>query len=94
MTNIIPLRRPTVRTSSARPHPRNGRPSPSRRAVLDAVRLAFDDTRGIHVAACARCAETQDAYPDAVGWLLGWADAHRCDPELAALIAACDQRAA
>ncbi|WP_433180635.1 hypothetical protein [Actinoallomurus sp. CA-150999] len=94
MTNVIPLRRPAVRSSSARPRRRDGRPSASRRPVLGPVRLAFDDTRGVHVAACARCAETESAYPDALGWLLDWADTHHCDPELAALLGACELGAA
>ncbi|MCO5993000.1 hypothetical protein [Actinoallomurus rhizosphaericola] len=93
MNNVIPLRRPAVRVSSARPLLRDGRPSSSR-VVLDPVRVTFDDTRGVHVAACARCAETESAYTDGLGWLLDWAEAHCCDGELAALLAACDQRAA
>ncbi|MEV5747936.1 hypothetical protein AB0L00_08960 [Actinoallomurus sp. NPDC052308] len=56
--------------------------------------MTFDDTRGVHVVACARCAETQAAYADGLGWLLDWAEAHRCDPELAALLASCDREAA
>ncbi|MEV0403742.1 hypothetical protein [Actinoallomurus sp. NPDC050550] len=94
MTNVIPLHRPAAGVPSARPRRGDGRSSSSRRTVLDSVRLAFDDTRGVHVAVCARCAGTESAYPDALGWLLGWADAHRCDPELAALLAFCERGAA
>ncbi|MEV5705740.1 hypothetical protein [Actinoallomurus sp. NPDC052274] len=94
MSNVIALRRPAVRIPSARPRLRDGRPSSSRRLVLDAVRVTFDDTRGVHVAACARCAETESAYSGGLGWLLDWAETHRCDPELAALLTACDQEAA
>ncbi|GLY74387.1 hypothetical protein [Actinoallomurus iriomotensis] len=93
MTNVIPLHRPAA-VSSPRPRPRDGRPSSSRRSVLDPVRLTFDPTRSVHAAVCAQCAETESAYPDALGWLLGWAEAHRCDPELAALLASCDRGAA
>jgi hypothetical protein len=94
MTNVIPLRRPAAGVPSSHPRRRDGRPSSPSRPVLAPVRLAFDDTRGVHVAVCARCTETESAYPDALGWLLDWADTHHCDPELAALLTACDLRAA
>jgi hypothetical protein len=93
MSNVIPLRRPAVRASSPRPRLRDGRSSSSR-LVLDPVRVTFDDTRGVHVAACAQCAETESAYSGGLGWLLDWAETHRCDPELAALLTACDPEAA
>lgn len=93
MSNVIPLRRPVVRVSSARPRLRDVRSSSSR-VVLDVVRVSFDDTRGVHVAACARCAESESAYSGGLGWLLDWAETHRCDPELAALLTACDRGAA
>ncbi|GAA0349497.1 hypothetical protein NE235_36430 [Actinoallomurus spadix] len=94
MSNVIPLRRPAVRISSPRPRSQDGRSSSSRRIVLDPVQVTFDDTRGVHVAACDRCAETESAYSGGLGWLLDWAETHRCDPELAALLTACDQEAA
>ncbi|GAA4510764.1 hypothetical protein GCM10023191_073870 [Actinoallomurus oryzae] len=93
MTNVIPLHRPAA-VPSPRSRPRDGRRSSSRRFVLDPVRLTFDPTRGVHIAICIRCTETESAYPDELGWLLDWADTHHCDPELASLLDSCDQRAA
>jgi hypothetical protein len=92
--NVIPLRRPAVPGPSPRPRPADRRSSSSRRNLLDPVRITFDDTRGVHVAVCDHCTEIQSAYPDALAWLLDWADTHQCDPELAALLAVCDQGAA
>ena len=86
MTNVIPLRRPTVPSSSRRPRRSVHRPS-------SPVRIIFDDVSGVHAAVCRHC--TESSYTDSVGWLLDWADQHRCDPELAALLAAvCDRGAA
>jgi hypothetical protein len=86
-TKVIPLRRRTVPIPSSRPRPGDGRPSPSPFNARDAVRITFDDTRGVHVAVCDRCADSQSAYPDSLVWLLEWADSHRCDPELVVLLA-------
>ena len=90
---VIPLRRPAVPVPSSRPGPIGGRPSPSPSPspsptnLRDDVRITPDNTRGVHVAVCDRCAETQSAYTDSLAWLLEWADTHKCDPELVALLA-------
>lgn len=81
MTNVIPLRRPAVPAPSPRPS--------------SSVRLVLDDGRGVHVAVCDRCTDTETAYLDSLSWLLDWADTHHCDPELAALLSdICTGRAA
>jgi hypothetical protein len=102
---VIPLRRRTVPVPSSRPRPTDGHPSPSLSPspspspsptnLRDAIRITLDDTRGVHVAVCDRCADSQSAYADSLAWLLEWAETHRCDPELVALLASvCGHRAA
>ncbi|RFS83735.1 hypothetical protein D0T12_22255 [Actinomadura spongiicola] len=49
------------------------------------VGVEWDDIRSLHVARCQRCAESF-ASPQA-GEVDDWADTHRCDPELVALLA-------
>jgi hypothetical protein len=73
MSNVVPLR-PAVPSHSV-PVP------PS--AVL--VSVEWDDARALYVAACDGCCETATTHhlTDAETW----ADEHRCDPELAALLA-------
>jgi hypothetical protein len=89
--NISPLHRPAVPVPSWRPDPSSGRPSWS----PDPVRITFDDARGVHLAVCTDCAQTESAYSDSLGWLLDWADAHECDRELVELFAeVCGRRAA
>jgi hypothetical protein len=94
---VIPLRRRTVPVPSSPPRLGDGRPSSSSSPanLRDAVRVTLDDTRGVHVAVCDRCADSRSAYADSLDWLLEWADTHRCDPELVALLASvCGQGAA
>jgi hypothetical protein len=81
--NVISLRRPAVAVPSWRPRPSSGRPSSS----PDSVRITFDDGRGVHLAVCEHCTQTESAYPDSLGWLLDWADSHECDRELVELLA-------
>lgn len=91
---LIPLRRHAVPVPSPRPA-QEDRPSSSRPDMQDVVRVIVDDMRGVHVAVCDRCADSQSAYSDALAWLLEWADAHRCDPEMVSLLASvCGQGAA
>ncbi|MGH3344797.1 MAG: hypothetical protein ACRDPK_18385 [Carbonactinosporaceae bacterium] len=72
-----------------------GRPRP-RRPVLGSdgsVLLEWDEGRGLHVAVCDRCTET--ASSERLDQAHEWAEEHRCDPELADLLArVLDQKAA
>jgi hypothetical protein len=88
--NVVPLRRPTVPAPSWHPRPPSARPSSS----PDPVRINFDDGRGVHIAVCDHCTQTESAYPGALGWLLDWADSHECDRELVDLLAVVCGRAA
>jgi hypothetical protein len=74
MTNVIPLR------PRRRPHRPAARPVP----VL--VSVEWDEARGLYAMACERCCESATTHrlEDADAW----AETHRCDPELAALLAA------
>lgn len=49
------------------------------------VGVEWDEFRSLHIARCQRCADsfTSSSCSD----VDHWADAHRCDPELAALLA-------
>jgi hypothetical protein len=49
------------------------------------VDVEWDEFRGLHVAVCDRCCETLDALH--LEQAHEWAEAHHCDPELAALLA-------
>jgi hypothetical protein len=71
MTNVTPL---PVR-----------RPRPTGRPVTVPVSVEWDEGRGLYLVACDRCCEAATTYrlEDADGW----AETHRCDPELAALLA-------
>jgi hypothetical protein len=88
--NVIPLRRPVVPAPSCRPRPSYDRPSSS----PDPVQITFDDGRGLHLAVCRNCTQTESAYPDSLGWLLDWADSHECDRELVELLALVCERGA
>jgi hypothetical protein len=52
------------------------------------VEVTWSDVADRYVAVCSNCLDHADAYPDGYGWLADWADTHRCDPELAELLAA------
>ncbi|WP_157430967.1 hypothetical protein [Actinomadura macra] len=89
----------TARSLPARPRPRPGfvpvsaPVSSCSSSAVSAVRVGWDDLRSLDVAVCGRCAESM-ASPRA-GEVDDWADAHRCDAELAALLAlVTDRRAA
>ena len=74
MTKIIKLR-PAV---PARP-PRPG-------SVPDGpVSVEWDEGRGMYVAVCRRCLEW--LFTERIEQAHTWSDEHRCDPELAALLA-------
>jgi hypothetical protein len=56
------------------------------------VRVVWDELRDLDVAVCDSCAESfASSRPGEVD---GWADAHRCDAELAALLALVTSRRA
>ncbi|MFV2177642.1 hypothetical protein ACFHW2_14390 [Actinomadura sp. LOL_016] len=93
----------TLRTAPGpRPRPR-GRlvPVPVSPSVLaslssspsSAVRVGWDEWRGLHVAVCDHCAESfASALPGDVD---DWTDAHHCDAERAELLAeVCESRRA
>ncbi|WP_242888064.1 hypothetical protein [Actinomadura litoris] len=79
------------------PAPSSGS-SPSRSASVSSwdvwpVGVEWDEFRSLHIARCQRCAESFASSRAAE--VDGWADAHRCDTELAALLAlVTDRRAA
>ncbi|QXJ23621.1 hypothetical protein AGRA3207_004803 [Actinomadura graeca] len=57
------------------------------------VGVEWDEFRSLHIARCQCCAESFTSSRS--GEADGWADTHRCDPELAALLAlVTDRRAA
>jgi hypothetical protein len=57
------------------------------------VSVDWDEGRQMYVAACDRCTET--LLTSRLDQAHGWADEHRCDPELVALLAeVLDRRAA
>ncbi|URN07693.1 hypothetical protein LUW74_32945 [Actinomadura madurae] len=56
------------------------------------VGVEWDDFRSLHIARCQQCADTfASTRPGEVD---DWADGHRCDPEMAALLALVDTRRA
>ncbi|MFF5265439.1 hypothetical protein ACFY4C_41710 [Actinomadura viridis] len=69
---------------SSRPVPA-GRPASSWASpVVPPVTLGWDDLRALHIARCERCA---DSFSSAfAGEVEDWAEVHRCDAELAALL--------
>ncbi|GGU92192.1 hypothetical protein GCM10010182_04210 [Actinomadura cremea] len=94
-----------TRVLTLRPAP-GPRPRPRRRLVpvpvspsllsspsSSVVRVGWDEWRGLHIAACARCAESlASSLPGDVD---DWADTHRCDAERAELLAEiCETRRA
>ncbi|WP_242883395.1 hypothetical protein [Actinomadura litoris] len=96
-----------LRPRPARPRPRfTIVPSPSSRSSSGSSRsgvvsswdvwpvgVEWDEFRSLHIARCQRCAESfaSSSWPQ----VDQWADAHRCDAELAALLAlVTDRRAA
>ncbi|WP_433227947.1 hypothetical protein [Actinomadura formosensis] len=94
-----------IRVLRPRPRPRfTVVPSPSspssgssRSSVVSSwdvwpVGVEWDEFRSLHVARCQRCAESFAS--SSCGEVDGWADAHRCDPELAALLALVTSRRA
>ncbi|WP_148233088.1 MULTISPECIES: hypothetical protein [Thermomonospora] len=90
--------RPAARPRPAPVSSPSSRPSSScssRRSVLVLVGpvVEWDGIRGLHLASCRRCAETFTTTSATQAY--GWADAHECDRELAALLAkVCGERAA
>ncbi|GAB2828932.1 hypothetical protein GCM10027176_36410 [Actinoallomurus bryophytorum] len=78
---IVPLR------------PRAARPVPARPDQDGPVSVEWDEGRETYVAVCERCTET--LITERFDQAYGWADEHRCDPELVALLAeVLDRRAA
>lgn len=86
MTTCLTVLRPRAARSS-RPC-RAVRPVPSSRPSSSwaPVAVEWDAVRGLHVARCVRCAEYFTA--PRVDQVEDWAASHRCDAELAALLAA------
>ncbi|MGI5165589.1 hypothetical protein ACQEU3_14625 [Spirillospora sp. CA-253888] len=82
---VIALRpRPVPGSASVPP---SSSPSP---AVLGPVRIGWDAVRKLHFARCSRCV---DAFAAAtLDHVDQWADAHRCDAELVALLASLNVR--
>ena len=77
--NVTPL-------SSARPGRRPRRPGSVLSYVTDDhVSVLWDEYRGLYVAVCERCCEGLDT--ERSDQAEDWAASHRCDPELAALLA-------
>ncbi|GAA3952689.1 hypothetical protein GCM10023085_38990 [Actinomadura viridis] len=87
-----------VTTLRARPRPRrpgsafSSRPVPAgcpasswASSAVPPVILGWDDVRGLHIARCERCADSFAS--DIAGEVEDWAELHRCDAELAALLA-------
>jgi hypothetical protein len=60
--------------------------------LAENVTITWSNLTGRHVAVCQHCAETAESHSST--WVLNWADDHRCDPELVALLAEITQRAA
>ncbi|MFI0406116.1 hypothetical protein [Actinomadura sp. 3N508] len=90
----------TSRAHSARPRPRfvvvssgpsslssssPSRPSPVSSWDVWPVGVEWDEFRSLHIARCQRCADSFTS--SRTGEVDDWADTHRCDPELAALLA-------
>ena len=66
--------------------------SRSSSSSVPAVRVGRDELRGLDVAVCDGCAESFAS--SCCGEVDDWADMHRCDAELAALLALVDTRRA
>jgi hypothetical protein len=78
---IVPLR------------PRAARAVPTRPDQDGPVSVEWDDGRATYVVVCERC--TESLITERLDQAHNWADEHRCDPELAALLAeVIDRRAA
>jgi hypothetical protein len=60
--------------------------------LAESVTITWSALAGRHVAVCEHCAETAESHSST--WLLPWADDHRCDPELVALLAEITQQRA
>ena len=90
-TRVIVLRPRFVPSSRPRPAARPGSSSSSRPSVPSSssfrvpVTVEWDGVRGLHVARCVRCAECFTS--SRVDLVEDWAATHRCDAELAALLA-------
>jgi hypothetical protein len=91
MTKLVPFHA----TTPARPVRSRPVRRPRRRAVLasdGSVLLEWDEGRGLYIAVCDRCTETFTV--ELLDQAHEWADDHRCDPELAALLDQITRRAA
>lgn len=80
---VIPFRPRRPRRVPARPAA--SLPVPSSALPDGQVVVEWDGIRGTHTAVCTRCTDNITAVP--VDQVHVWADSHRCDPELAALLA-------
>ncbi|WP_176401165.1 hypothetical protein [Actinomadura sp. BRA 177] len=84
--------------SPSSPSSRSGSSSPSRSSSAVSswdvwpVGVEWDDFRSLHIARCQRCADSFAS--SSCGEVDDWADVHRCDVELAALLALVDVRRA
>jgi hypothetical protein len=65
---------------------------PTAPRLAENVTITWSNPTGRHIAVCRHCTETAESHSST--WLLPWADDHRCDPELVALLAEITQRAA
>ncbi|MFP3965428.1 hypothetical protein SMC26_24180 [Actinomadura fulvescens] len=64
--------------------PRPVLPSSPSSPVVPVPDVEWDDFRGLHIAHCARCTDTYTSpLLHRADW---WADSHRCDLELVALL--------
>jgi len=86
MTTCLTILRPRAARSS-RPR-RAVRPAPSSRPSSSwaPVTVEWDVVPGLHVARCVRCADSFTS--SRIDQVEDWAATHRCDAELAALLAA------
>ncbi|MFI0352508.1 hypothetical protein [Actinomadura sp. 9N407] len=80
MTALVLAVRPRPRRASVS-RPRSSRPS----WTVPAVTIGWDGLGSLHIAHCGRCAESSASTR--LGEVDDWADSHRCDAELAALLA-------
>ncbi|MFI0370399.1 hypothetical protein ACH35V_21230 [Actinomadura sp. 1N219] len=82
-----------VPSPSSGPSSRSSRPSPVSSWDVWPVGVEWDEFRSLHLARCQRCADSFTSSRAAE--VDEWADTHRCDAELAALLAlVTDRRAA
>ncbi|GAA4078949.1 hypothetical protein [Actinomadura miaoliensis] len=82
--------RPAVRPVPSSSRPSSSRPSSPRSSVPSsgsswAPVVEWDAVRGLHVARCVRCVEFFTS--SRLDLVEDWATTHRCDAELAALLA-------